>query len=75
MSEAKTVLVTGGSGFIGASTCLRLVEEDYNVVNIDRRKRELPGVTQYPFELDNHQVRGLIKLLQPDANTWRLVTW
>ncbi len=67
MSEAKTVLVTGGSGFIGASTCLRLVEEGYNVVNIDRRKRELPGVTQYPFELDNHQVRGLIKLLQPDA--------
>ena len=67
MSEAKTVLVTGGSGFIGASTCLRLVEEGYNVVNIDRRKRELPGVTQYPFELDNHQVRGLIKLLQPEA--------
>jgi len=67
MSEAKTVLVTGGSGFIGASTCLRLVEEGYNVVNIDRRKRELPGVTQYPFELDNHQVRGLIKLIQPDA--------
>ena len=67
MSEAKTVLVTGGSGFIGASTCLRLVEEGYNVVNIDRVKRELPGVTQYPFELDNHQVRGLIKLLQPDA--------
>ena len=67
MSEAKTVLVTGGSGFIGASTCLRLVEEGYNVVNIDRRKRDLPGVTQYPFELDNHQVRGLIKLLQPDA--------
>ena len=67
MEEAKTVLVTGGSGFIGASTCLRLVEEGYNVVNIDRRKRELPGVTQYPFELDNHQVRGLIKLLQPDA--------
>ena len=67
MEEAKTVLVTGGSGFIGASTCLRLVVEGYNVVNIDRRKRELPGVTQYPFELDNHQVRGLIKLLQPDA--------
>jgi UDP-glucose 4-epimerase len=67
MSEAKTVLVTGGSGFIGASTCLRLVDEGYNVVNIDRRKRELPGVTQYPFELDNHQVRGLIKLLQPEA--------
>ena len=67
MEEAKTVLVTGGSGFIGASTCLRLVEEGYNVVNIDRVKRELAGVTQYPFELDNHQVRGLIKLLQPDA--------
>lgn len=65
--EKNTVLVTGGSGFIGASTCLRLVEEGYNVVNIDRVKRDLKGVTQYPFELDNHQVRGLIKLLQPDA--------
>ncbi len=67
MEEARTILVTGGSGFIGASTCLRLVNEGYNVVNIDRRKRDLPGVTQYPFELDNHQVRGLIKLLQPEA--------
>ncbi len=67
MDEEKTVLVTGGSGFIGASTCLRLVEEGYNVVNIDRVQRELPSVTQYPFELDNHQVWGLIKLLQPDA--------
>ena len=65
--EQKTVLVTGGSGFIGASTCLRFVEEGYNVVNIDRRKRDLPGVTQYPFELDNHQVRGVIKLIKPDA--------
>ena len=53
----KTILVTGGSGFIGAVTCSLLVQAGHNVINIDRVKRELPGVTQYPFDIDNHQLK------------------
>tara|TARA_Y100001972_G_scaffold122006_1_gene166883 strand:- start:317 stop:1285 length:969 start_codon:yes stop_codon:yes gene_type:complete len=65
--EAKTVLVTGGSGYIGGMVCRLLVEAGHNVINIDRVKREIPGVSQYPFDLDNHQMKGVIKLTQPDA--------
>ncbi len=67
MNEDKTILVTGGSGYIGSVTCKLLVDSGYNVINIDRVKREQPGVTQYPFDLDNHQMKGVIQLTNPDA--------
>lgn len=63
----KTIIVTGGSGYIGSVTCKLLVDNGYNVINLDRVKRDLPGVTQYPFDIDNHQVRGLLQLIKPDA--------
>ena len=31
----KTILVTGGSGFIGSHTCLALLEKNYNLWVID----------------------------------------
>lgn len=69
MSEQKTVLVTGGSGFIGIMVCLQLVEAGYNVINIDRdkKKKKLPGTTLYPFDISNHQVDGIIQLTKPDT--------
>ena len=69
MSEQQTVLVTGGSGFIGTMICLQLVEAGYNVINIDRdkKKKELPGTTLYPFDISNHQVDGIIQLTKPDT--------
>jgi len=35
MSKNKTILVTGGSGYIGSHTCVALMEAGYNVVVID----------------------------------------
>lgn len=67
MSTNKTVLVTGGSGFIGTVVCMMLVEKGYNVVNVDRKKKAIEGVTQYPFDINNHQVDGIIKLLKPST--------
>lgn len=67
MSESKTILVTGGSGFIGTALCKLLVEAGHNVINIDRKKKDIEGVTLYPFDIDNHQVRGIIQLVKPDA--------
>jgi len=67
MEEQKTILVTGGSGFIGSITCKLLVDSGYNVINIDRTKRKLEGVTQYPFDIDNHQLKGILELTKPDA--------
>lgn len=65
--EQLTVVVTGGSGYIGRVLCEKLVTLDYNVVNIDRNKKEIPGVTQYPFELNNSQIKGIMALLKPHA--------
>ena len=68
MSEQqKTILVTGGSGFIGSITCKFLVDSGHNVINIDRTKRQQDGVHQYPFDIDNHQLEGVIALTKPDA--------
>src|SRR5210317_189864 len=66
-NEEKTILVTGGSGFIGSVTCKLLVDSGYNVINIDRNKRPMEGIIQYPFDLDNHQIKGILELTKPDA--------
>ena len=63
----QTILVTGGSGFIGVETCKQLVAAGYNVINIDRKKKDIEGVTQYPFDISNSQVKGIITLTRPDA--------
>ena len=31
----KTILVTGGAGYIGSHTCVELLEKDYNVIAVD----------------------------------------
>ena len=66
-SENKTILVTGGSGFIGSVTCTILTDSCFNVINLDRTKRQLDGITQYPFDIDNHQLKGLIGVVRPEA--------
>jgi UDP-glucose 4-epimerase len=67
MSEAKTILVTGGSGYIGGQVCRLLVDAGHNVINVDRRKSDIPGVTLYPFDIDNHQLKGVIQLTKPNT--------
>ncbi|MDO4533377.1 MAG: NAD-dependent epimerase/dehydratase family protein, partial [Coriobacteriia bacterium] len=32
---AKTILVTGGTGFIGSHTCVELIERGYDVAVVD----------------------------------------
>lgn len=65
--ESKTIIVTGGSGFIGSVLCKILAEAGHNVINIDRKKKEIKGVSQYPFDIDNHQLKGVINLTKPDT--------
>lgn len=67
MTESKTIIVTGGSGFIGTAICTLLVQAGHNVINLDRKKKDIEGVTLYPFDIDNHQVKGIIQLVRPDS--------
>lgn len=35
MSGGKTVLVTGGAGYVGSHTVVELLKQNYNVISID----------------------------------------
>ena len=78
MSERKTVLVTGGSGFIGANLVrLLLADGNYHVVNLDRltyaaNPLSLADLDSHPaYEFvhasitDRERVRSLLTRIQP----------
>ena len=69
MNNQLTALVTGGSGFLGTVVCHRLATQSHQVINVDRdkKKRDIPGVTLYPFDISNPQVDGIIQLMRPDV--------
>jgi UDP-glucose 4-epimerase len=50
------ILVTGGSGFIGTSVCNMLVKEGYEVHNLDRVKKVIPGTKQHWMDLGNTEL-------------------
>ncbi len=61
MSISKTVLVTGGAGFIGSNLCRRLLKEDCKVICMDNfytgSKRNIEDLLENQnFELMEHDV-------------------
>jgi len=57
----KTVLVTGGAGFLGSHLCERLLREDHEVICVDNfytgQKRHLTHLLDNPyFELQRHDI-------------------
>ncbi|MFN3625336.1 MAG: UDP-glucuronic acid decarboxylase family protein [Hyphomicrobium sp.] len=59
--DAKSVLVTGGAGFIGSHLCERLIEMSHEVVCLDNMftgsRRNVEGLLGHPrFELLRHDV-------------------
>ena len=58
----KTILVTGGAGYIGSHTCVELLQKDYNVVVADNfsnscmeslnRVQQITGKTLKFYEVD-----------------------
>ena len=47
--------------------CKLLVGAGHNVINIDRVKKQQEGVTLYPFDINNNQLKGVIQLTKPDT--------
>jgi UDP-glucuronate decarboxylase len=61
MSESKTVLVTGGAGFLGSHLCDRLIADGNDVICLDNfftgSKRNIEHLLSHPrFELMRHDV-------------------
>lgn len=61
----QTVLVTGGSGFIGTAVCMTLANNGHNVINIDRVKKDIKGVTHYTCDFAGPEIYGVLKLFKP----------
>ncbi len=61
MTARKTILITGGAGFIGSHLCRRLIEEENIVICLDNyftgRKDNISELIKHPnFELMRHDV-------------------
>ena len=68
----KTILVTGGAGYIGSHTCVELLEAGMDVVVVDnlcnsseeslKRVQEITGKTLKFYELDINDRAGMEKV-------------
>ncbi len=75
---AETILVTGGTGFIGSHTCVELIEHGYDVViadNLSNSKREplnrierITGTRPRFYEVDMRDRAGMDKLFEAEPS-------
>ncbi len=65
--KLQTILVTGGSGYIGGMVCLLLVKAGFNVINVDKVQKEIPGVKQYVIDVGNSEILNIIASNKPSS--------
>ena len=72
----ETILVTGGTGFIGSHTCVELIEAGYDVVVFDNlvnskaeslnRIEQITGVRPRFYQIDMRDRAGLENLFEQE---------
>ena len=60
----KTILVTGGGGYIGSHCILQLLKEDFNVIAVDNFVNSIKGKIFFANLLQNFIYSNYILLLQ-----------
>ena len=51
VGAGKTILVTGGGGYIGSHCVHELLAEDYNVIAVDNFVNSVPGKAPLEYEV------------------------
>ena len=59
----KTILVTGGCGFIGSHTCLTLLQNNYKVIIIDSNQNSSPFVIERILEIGKLEKKEFLENL------------
>ncbi|TAF96115.1 MAG: TIGR01777 family protein [Cytophagia bacterium] len=54
----KTVLITGGTGMVGRRLTEMLLEKNYEVAYLSRRKENIPNVTVYRWDIDKGYIEA-----------------
>ena len=70
IQSKKTVIVTGGSGFIGTNLCVHLKQRGWRVFNVDIREPQIAELKQdfiCADILDQKRVHQIINDLNPDS--------
>ncbi len=67
MATVKSILIVGGSGFIGTHLALKL-REGYKVfAGYHRHRVQIPGVTSVPLDVDNRDwIKRVVYMSRPD---------
>lgn len=67
----KTVLIATSNTVdfqLIKAVCSLLDQNGHTIVTINKVKGELPaGVQHYPFDLENHQAKGVMQIMHPDT--------
>lgn len=71
MSGLKTVLVTGGAGFIGSHTCVELLEHGYEVCIVDNYSNSSPAA---PSRVEKVAGRPLLSVYEADVRDRRALS-
>jgi dTDP-4-dehydrorhamnose reductase len=68
VARTKSILIVGGSGFIGTNLCLKLRDSYKVFATYHAKPAAIPGVTFLPFSVENRNwVKRVVYTTQPDV--------
>lgn len=67
MHQSKSVLIFGGSGFIGTHLCLKLRDQYKVYATYSKKPARIPGVTFFPASIENKDwIKRIMFTINPD---------